>query len=118
MNDPVSGEGAECNCDGMGKILHQSGTESTILVLLDELIEVDRHKFEDNTHMASEEETVFYVNNICSVGMIFLKKLLQNFNFSLGLLQEPWIISHNLQCSILLRFVIINLQNLSKGSFP
>ena len=117
MNDLVPPDEAEGNTEGVGKVTDKSRTESHELVLLDKLVEVDGHEFKDDAGVASEDEAVLDMDKVGRVSLVFSQQLLQDLDFSLGLLKEPLVIADNLESCVLFGLVIINLQDLTKGSF-
>ena len=117
VDDLISPDEAESNAKGVSKVTDESRTEPYELVLLDQFVEVDGHQFKDNAGVASKDEAVLDVDNIGSVCLIFSQQLLQDLDFSLGLLKEPLVIAHNLKSRVLLGFMIIDLENLTKGTF-
>ena len=114
MDDLIPLHQAQSDADGVSEVPHQPRTEANKLVLLDQLVEVDGHELEHETSVTSEDETVLDVDNVASVGLVFSQQLLQYLHFSLCLLQEPLVISDNLERGILLGLVIIHLDNLTK----
>ena len=117
MDDFVPVESVQALQQTVGKLPHQLKRKPLELVLLDQFVEVDGHQFKDNAGVASKDEAVLDVDNIGCVCLIFSQQLLQDLDFSLGLLKEPLVIAHNLKSRVLLGFMIIDLENLTKGTF-
>jgi len=93
-------------------------SKSLEIVLLHEIVQVERHQLEDNAHVTPEYETVLDVDNVSSIVLVLEKQMFQYLHFLLGLVQESSIISNYLQSHKHFRLVIIGFNNLAKRSAP
>lgn len=116
VNDSVSVEGLQAQENGMGKLSHQSQAKALELVLLDELVQVDAEQFKRETDVVSEGEVVQQVDYVVRVLSILFFQVFQNSNLLVGLPVKSPLVANNLQCDMLLCFVVVSLQDLPKAS--
>ena len=63
-----------------------------------------------------EGEVVQHVDDVAAVILVLFSQMLQDPDLLLGLPVEPLLVSHHLQRHMEMRFVVVDLQNLSEGS--
>ena len=118
VNDLLSVDQTECYRYGVGELPHHPNFHPSELVLLDQLEQVQRHQLEDDAHVPTEYKVVLDVDHVGCVAGILAQEMFQDFNFPLGLVQEPFIVPDDLQSSKLSSLVVVNLQHLAEGPFP
>ena len=118
MDDSISVEGFQAQENGMGKLSHQRQAKALELVLLDELVQVDAEQFKREADVVSEGEVVQEVDYVVRVFSILFFQVFQDSNLLIGLSVKSPLVANNLQCHMLLCFVIVSLQDLPKAPFP
>ena len=63
-----------------------------------------------------EGEVVQHVDDVAAVVFVLFPQMFQYSDLLLGLPVEPLLVSHHLQRHMEMRFVVVDLQNLSKGA--
>ncbi len=96
----------------MSKLANKLQTESGKLVLFDQLVQIDIHQFECDTFVITKVEIVEHVNHIVHTIRIFTTQMIQNTNLFFGLSMKSFLVTNQLECNILLIFVIIGFDHL------
>jgi len=87
------------------------------VVVLNELVEIDREQLKRNDQVLPETQVVFYSDDVVLVVRVFLKQVLQNLQLHLSLVLELLFVPNNFQSDYFTCFMIKTLEGLSKGPF-
>mmetsp|Transcript_31626 Transcript_31626/g.70926 ORF Transcript_31626/g.70926 Transcript_31626/m.70926 type:complete len:365 (+) Transcript_31626:913-2007(+) len=88
------------------------------VIVLDEVVEVDRQQLECNAEVIPEIEVITHMHDVAGVFAVLLTQMLEDFYFNKGLVMEPLLVTNHLQCDLLPSLEIVNTHNLSKGPLP
>ena len=76
MDDPGPGQGRQGQQDAVAEVPHQGGVETLEPVLLDQLVQVERHELEDDAGVVPEHEAVLHVDNVGAALRVLHQKML------------------------------------------
>ena len=116
MDDPGSGQGREGQQDAVAEVPHQGSVETLEPVLLDQLVQVERHQLEDDAGVVPEHEAVLHVDHVGAALGILHQKMLQDLELSARLLLELLVVPDHLKRCELLLLVVEDLEDLSEGA--
>ena len=87
------------------------------VVVLDELIEVDREELEGDDQVRPEGAVVKDLDDVVSVVRVLVLKVLQDFEFYPSLVLVSLFVFNDLDCHYLLSLVVQALESLSEAAF-
>lgn len=117
VDDPVSIQHIQTQQDGVGKLSNQCQAKPLELVLLDQLIQIHAEKLKRNTDVVPEQKMLREMNDVTIVVLILLFEMLQDTYLLHCLFVEAFLVAHHLQGHMLLGFVVVSLQDLTKTPF-
>lgn len=100
----------------MGELADQLQAEALELVLLNQLVKVDREQFKGDADMIAKNETIVQMNNIHFVILVLLFQMLQDFNLLLGLSMETGLVADHFQCHVDVVLVVVSFHHLAKAA--
>jgi len=118
MYDFVSGQGVKTLKKGVSKFSYKLQTKSLELILLNELIQIERQELEGDASMVTECEIVTHVNYIHTVIFIQFPQMFQDPDLLLSLPMKAFLIANHFESHVYVILVIEGLDDLAETSLP
>lgn len=115
--DPILVEGVEALQQAVRELPHQLQREPLELVLLYQLVKVDREQLECDACMVSERERIEHMDHVHRVVLVLLAEVLQDADLLLRLAVETFLVPHHLERYVLTLFVVVRFDDLPEATF-
>ena len=112
VDDSIAVEQLQTEQDGVCKLSYQRQAEADVLALLDQFVQVHAEKLERDADVVSEAEELVGVDDVVRAVAVLLLEVFQDLDLLLGLAVEALLVAHDLQCHVVVGFVVVDLEYL------
>lgn len=99
---------------GVGEPPDEAQTETLVVVLLDQLVQVQVHELEADAQVVPEVEVVQHVDDVVSRIAVLLAEMVEDLDFDQRLVVKPLLVPDDLDGDVLARLVVQRADDLAE----